>query len=93
MIPDGYRHNFNQLLRAARNNDLALVETTRKRNGKPVFVVCAITTKDDGSVFMIPMAMMFDGDPFAMLNPPAPEVSTGEQPLEPPPPKPRKAMR
>ena len=34
-IAAGYKHNFNQLLRAISNGDAALLETTERATGKP----------------------------------------------------------
>jgi hypothetical protein len=68
-IPEGYRQNFEMMLEAAKNADLALVECTDKHTGKPVITICAIGR--DGDEFVItPFAKMFDGNQYEELNPP-----------------------
>lgn len=70
-IPKGYRNNFNTLLRAARNGDLALVECEDKTTLKKVYALCAVGR--DGEEFLLsPFAKLFDGDPYKELNPPDP---------------------
>jgi hypothetical protein len=69
-IAEGYRHNFNELLRAVSNGDAALLETTEKATGKPAIVVVAVTF--DGKEYqMVPMARMFDTNPYDELDPPS----------------------
>ena len=41
--------------------------------GEPVAVVCAANRQGDGEVEFAPFAMLFDGNPYEMLNPPNPE--------------------
>jgi hypothetical protein len=71
MINEGYEFNFKTLLAAAENGDLALLECTDKQTGKPVITICAIAEYEDGTVDMIPLAKMFDGNPYAELDPPS----------------------
>lgn len=69
-IAEGHRHNFNELLRAVSNGDAALLETTEKATGKPAIVVVAVTF--DGKEYqMVPMARMFDANPYDELDPPS----------------------
>lgn len=69
-IEGGYQHNFNTLLRAAGNNDLVLVDCQDKATGKKVVAVCATQFDPaDNSTSLIPLAKMFDGDPYEELNP------------------------
>lgn len=68
-IPEGYKANFETLLKAAKNGDLALVECTDTLTSKPVFTLCAIG-HEGGEYAMSPLAKMFDGNPFDELNPP-----------------------
>ena len=69
-IPDGYRHNFETLQLAQDNGDLALVECTDAKTGKPVYTVCAVERHHDAYV-MVPLAKLFDGDPYEELVPPS----------------------
>ncbi|HEX2918872.1 MAG TPA: DUF6117 family protein [Edaphobacter sp.] len=69
-IAEGYKHNFNELRRAVSNGDAALLETTEKATGKPAIVVVAVTF--DGKEYqMVPMARMFDANPYDELDPPS----------------------
>ena len=69
----GYKANFETLQRAFQNGDVALMECELAATGEPVAVVCAANRQDDGSVEFAPFAMLFDGNPYEMLNPPNPE--------------------
>jgi len=71
-IPEGYKANFETILRAARNEDLALVECTNKDTGKPAYVLAAISgVGPDDKMEVVPLAMMFDGSPYELLIPPS----------------------
>lgn len=70
MISEGYKANFETLNRAADNGHLALVECRDKKTGKPVLAVCAMGW--DGNEYQIvPLAKMFDGNPYEELDPPS----------------------
>ena len=69
----GYRANFDTLRQAFLAGDAALMECQLAATGEPVAVVCAANRHDDGSVEFAPFAMLFDGNPYEMLNPPKPE--------------------
>jgi hypothetical protein len=69
-IAEGYKHNFNELLRAVSNGDAALLEATEKATGTPAIIVVAVAF--DGREYQLtPMARMFDGNPYDELNPPS----------------------
>ena len=70
MIKKGYKLNFETLLAAAINGDLALVECTAQE-GRPVMTVCAVFMDDEGMYNTVPLAKLFDGNPYEELNPPA----------------------
>ena len=70
MIKKGYKLNFETLLAAAINGDLALVECT-DQEGRPVMTVCAVFMDDEGMYNTVPLAKLFDGNPYEELNPPA----------------------
>lgn len=70
-IAEGYKRNFEQLLRAFANGDVALLEVTEKSTKAPAIVVVAVGF--DGSEYhLVPMARMFDGNPYQELDPPEP---------------------
>lgn len=71
-IEPGYKANFETLRRAAAAGDLALVDCQDKSTLKPVRVICAMQRERDG-ITMVPLAKLFDGDPYEELNPPNPD--------------------
>jgi hypothetical protein len=72
-IPGGYRLNFQTMLRAAQDGQLALMECTEKATGLSAFVVCMVNPPDeeDGEVEFVPVARLFDGNPYDEVDPPA----------------------
>ena len=69
----GDRMNFDALRQAFANGDAALMECQLATTGEPVAVVCAANRQEDGGVEYAPFAMLFDGNPYELLNPPDPE--------------------
>lgn len=69
-IPDAYRTNFNTLLRAAADGNLALLECTDAASGEPRYVLCAVGF-DRGSYCMTPFGHLADGNPFELYRPPS----------------------
>ena len=72
-IQKGYKHNFDEMMRAAEHGRLALIDCQDKRTGKPARVICAVSDSSDGQYDIIPLARMFDGNPYDELNPPNPD--------------------
>ena len=68
-IPKGHKNNFETLKKAAVNGDLALMECTDKNTGKKVNVICAVQWENEEYNF-IPLAKMFNGNPYEELLPP-----------------------
>ena len=69
MIPDSYKKNFQTLLTAFANDDVALLECTDKKTGEPAYIVVAIVF--DGVEYdYTPFARMFDESPYDILDPP-----------------------
>jgi uncharacterized protein DUF6117 len=71
--------NFNTILCAAHNGDLALVECCRRRDGAITAVMCVVTYDGDG-VCLTPLAEIVTGDALAMYDPirPARPADFGE---------------
>ena len=69
----GDRMNFDTIRQAFLNGDAALMECQLAATGEQVAVVCAANRQGDGSVEFAPFALLFDGNPYEMLNPPNPE--------------------
>lgn len=67
-----HRPNFDTLQSAFQNGDVALLECQLKATGESVAVIVAVNR--DGEDFgFVPFAMMFNGNPYEMLNPPDPD--------------------
>ncbi|KKN81503.1 hypothetical protein LCGC14_0317620 [marine sediment metagenome] len=82
-IPEGHRNNFETLRRAFKDDSIALMECTDAKTGKPVFVVCAsnMTWNEEmgePAYEFIPIARMFDGNPYEEVNPPESEFESSE---------------
>ncbi|RAI01436.1 hypothetical protein DLJ53_08340 [Acuticoccus sediminis] len=70
-IPDHARANFQTLLRAAADGNLALLECTDAATGAPRYVVCAVGR--DGEEFLFtPFGHLAEGNPYDAYLPPEP---------------------
>jgi len=69
---DGYAPNFETLQRASKDGRLALVECRDAKTGELVPAVCAVSDAEGGEFLIVPLARMFDGNPYEVLQPPAP---------------------
>lgn len=70
-IPDPFRRNFETLLRAAAEGNLALMECTDAATGVPRYVICAVG-RDGGEFVMTPFGHLHDGNPYEAYVPPDP---------------------
>ncbi|WP_404478668.1 DUF6117 family protein [Novosphingobium sp. BL-52-GroH] len=68
-IPEAHRTNFQTLLDAATQGDLALMECTDAATGEPRYVICAVG-HDNGEFVMTPFGHLHDGNPFEAYVPP-----------------------
>ncbi len=68
-IPDHARTNFNTLLRAAADNNLALMECTDTLTGEPRYVIAAIG-RDHRGIVVTPFGHLADGNPYDAYLPP-----------------------
>lgn len=62
--------NFQVFMLAIANGDVALVECKDKKTGETVVAVCIATKGEDGTMELIPLAKMFENDPFDEIDPP-----------------------
>ena len=69
-IATGHKSNFTTLQQAFDNGDVALMECQLTTTGEEVAVICAANRFPDGSVEFAPFAMLFNGNPYEILNPP-----------------------
>ena len=72
-IPAHASTNFQTLLRAAADGNLALMECLDARTGNPRYVICAVG-RDNGDYVFTPFGHLADGNPFEIYRPP--EAST-----------------
>lgn len=75
-ITEGYQRNFDTLKRAIRNKDAGLMLCEDVATGKPVVVVCAFLYDSEQTTWeAIPLAKMFDGNPYEEVKPPMLETA------------------
>lgn len=69
-IPDMVKANYRQLLHAFVNDKTALLVTTRKDNGEPAYLVCAVNVAGETEEY-VPYAELIVNDPFEVYEQPA----------------------
>ncbi|MBV1686434.1 hypothetical protein KRR38_01790 [Novosphingobium sp. G106] len=69
-IPEPYRRNFETLLRAASQGDLALMECADAVTGEARYVICAVG-RDGSDYLFTPFGHLHDGNPYEAYVPPA----------------------
>ena len=69
-IPDHARTNFQTLLRAARDGNLALMECLDAASAEHRYVICAVG-RDGTDYVMTPLGQLADGNPYDAYLPPA----------------------
>lgn len=69
-IPDYISKNFDTLLRAASDGNLALVECTDAITGEPRYAICAVGREGTDYLFT-PFGQLVDGNPYDAYLPPA----------------------
>ena len=75
-IPTYARNNFQTLLRAASDGNLALMECLDMVTGSPRYVICAVGW-DNGDYVFTPFGHLADGNPFEAYLPPDPNGPGG----------------
>jgi hypothetical protein len=69
----GHKQNFNILIDAVQNGDVALMECQLAATKETVAVICAANRLPNGEIQFVPFCMMFNGNPYEMVNPPKAE--------------------
>ncbi|MCP5400460.1 MAG: hypothetical protein H6921_14660 [Sphingomonas sp.] len=69
-IPDAHKRNFQTLLRAAEQGDLALMECADAVTGDVRYVICAVGREEGGDFLFTPFGHLHDGNPFDAYIPP-----------------------
>jgi hypothetical protein len=62
--------NFETLLRAIKDNKIALVECFNTVKQEKVAIICAFNIEEDGDYSFVPFAEMLEGNPYEYLEPP-----------------------
>ncbi|MES0137553.1 DUF6117 family protein [Mesorhizobium sp. M0016] len=75
-IPDHARSNFQTLLRAAGDGNLALMECADVATGQRRYVICAVGREGADYVFT-PFGHLADGNPYDAYLPPDPDDANG----------------
>jgi len=75
-IPDHARANFETLLRAASDGNLALMECLDAETAQPRYVICAVGREGTDYVFT-PLGHLADGNPYEAYRPPDPGDPAG----------------
>jgi hypothetical protein len=70
-IPDHARANFETLLRAAADGNLALMECVDAATGTPRYVICAVGCDGEAFVFT-PFGHLAEDNPYEAYVPPEP---------------------
>ncbi|MES2793336.1 MAG: DUF6117 family protein [Planctomycetota bacterium] len=69
-LPVGDKANFETLREAILHGDVALLECQLVSTGKTAAVICAVNREPGPSFGFVPLAQLFAGDPYTLLNPP-----------------------
>lgn len=75
-IPSHARSNFQTLLRAAADGNLALMECLDAQSGSPRYVICAVG-RDGANYVFTPFGHLADGNPYDAYLPPDPDNPAG----------------
>lgn len=76
VIPDHGRANFDTLLRAAADGNLALMECLDASTREPRYVLCAVG-RSAGDYVFTPFGHLADGNPYDPYLPPDPKDPAG----------------
>lgn len=79
-LTEGYRANFDTMLKAIKAGDVALVSAIRKADQAPVALVCAVDRNEDGTVTPVPFAVMCEGNPYEDFEDPTQDADDNQQP-------------
>jgi hypothetical protein len=69
-LAKGHKLNFNTLADAFDAGRVALMECQLAATGEAVAVICAANRLPDGEIEFAPFAMLFNDNPYKMVNPP-----------------------
>jgi hypothetical protein len=70
-IPDHARANFQTMLRAAEDGNLALMECNDAVTGEVRYVICAVGRREGTDFLFTPFGHLADGNPYDAYVPPS----------------------
>lgn len=81
-IPEAIKTNFNTLVKAFKQEDIALLECLDRNTGESAYAICAVNLIQQAvaepEIEMVPLGLMFSSDPYEMLIPASnPEFDDG----------------
>lgn len=82
MLNKGDVTNFQNMVKAAKADRLALLECADIKTGAPVATIVFVNREKNGDFEFIPVARLFDSNPFEQLIPPDPNAETIATPTE-----------
>lgn len=72
-IPEAIKTNFNTLVKAVKQEDIALLECWDRNTGESAYAICAVNVvRQSGAepeIEMVPFGLMFSSDPYETLIP------------------------
>lgn len=71
MLNPSDKSNYETLIKAAEAGNVALMDVRRRSDGKSVAAVCAVGFDGDNQYTFTPFAIMVEGNPFDLFDPPA----------------------
>lgn len=69
-LKESTKTNFQTIREAFSDGNACLMSLQDVKTGEPIPTICAISTRPDGETYMIPFAIMIEGNPFKMFKPP-----------------------
>jgi hypothetical protein len=72
-IPEAIKTNFNTMVKAVKQEDIALLECRNRNTGEAAYAICAINrirqANSEPEIEMVPFGVMFSNDPYEILIP------------------------
>jgi hypothetical protein len=72
-LATGHKKTFDTLVKAIKAGDVALLECQMAATGETSAVICAAVEVSSGNVQFFPFAMLFNDNPYKLVNPPKPD--------------------
>jgi len=81
MLRNSDIRNFNTIKMATLANQICLMDVQRRSDGKKMAAICAVNIEENGDRSFVPLALMVEGNPYEMFNPPLVGSRTGYAPV------------